>query len=112
MAYIVPRPNLNWKEKIYLPSIVAGMMITIKHLIRMLKGQTKVVMQYPEEKWDSHLPDHYRGAPTLVTDDHGRERCVASSFARRMRSRSNRRKFLPRIDLRKSRRGRSILRST
>ena len=24
MAYVVPRPNLTWKEKIYLPSIVAG----------------------------------------------------------------------------------------
>ena len=77
MAYVVPRPNLTWKEKIYLPSIVAGLAITIKHLKRMLSGQTKVVMQYPEEKWDSHMPDHYRGAPTLVTDEHGRERCVA-----------------------------------
>jgi NADH-quinone oxidoreductase subunit I len=77
MAYVVPRPNLTWKEKIYLPSIVAGLAITIKHLKRMLFGQTKVVMQYPEEKWDSHMPDHYRGAPTLVKDEHGRERCVA-----------------------------------
>ena len=23
------------------------------------------------------MPEHYRGAPTLVTDEHGRERCVA-----------------------------------
>ena len=71
MAYVVPRPNLTWKEKIYLPSIVAGLFITIKHLKRMLSGQTKVVMQYPEEKWDSHMPEHYRGAPTLVKDEHG-----------------------------------------
>jgi NADH-quinone oxidoreductase subunit I len=77
MAYVVPRPNLTWKEKIYLPSIVAGLAITFKHLKRMLKGETKVVMQYPEEKWDSHMPEHYRGAPTLVKDEHDRERCVA-----------------------------------
>jgi NADH-quinone oxidoreductase subunit I len=77
MAYVVPRPNLTWKEKIYLPSIVSGLAITFKHIKRMLAGQTKVVMQYPEEKWDSSLPEHYRGAPTLVTDEHGRERCVA-----------------------------------
>ena len=77
MAYVVPRPNLTWKEKIYLPSIVAGLAITFKHLRRMLSGQTKVSMQYPEEKWDKNLPDHYRGAPTLVKDDHDRERCVA-----------------------------------
>jgi NADH-quinone oxidoreductase subunit I len=77
MAYVVPRPNLTWKEKIYLPSIVAGMVITFKHLKRMLKGETHVVMQYPEEKWDAQMPENYRGAPTLVTDEHGRERCVA-----------------------------------
>ena len=77
MAYTVPRPKLTFAEKIYLPSIVAGLFITIKHLGRMLRGETKVVMQYPEEKWDSHLPPYYRGAPTLVKDEHGRERCVA-----------------------------------
>jgi NADH-quinone oxidoreductase subunit I len=26
-------------------------------------------MQYPEERWDEHLPEHYRGAPALVTDE-------------------------------------------
>jgi NADH-quinone oxidoreductase subunit I len=77
MAYTVPRPKLTFAEKIYLPSIVTGLAITFKHLKRMLKGETKVAMQYPEEKWDAHMPEHYRGAPTLVTDEHGRERCVA-----------------------------------
>jgi NADH-quinone oxidoreductase subunit I len=77
MAFTVPRPKLTFAEKIYLPSIVAGLMITFKHFKNMITGQTKVVMQYPEEKWDSHLPEYYRGAPTLVVDDHGRERCVA-----------------------------------
>ena len=77
MAYVVPRPNLTWKEKIYLPSILFGLMTTFKHLRRMLAGERKVIMQYPEEKWDSHMPEHYRGAPTLVMDDKGRERCVA-----------------------------------
>jgi NADH-quinone oxidoreductase subunit I len=77
MAYVVPRPNLTWKEKIYLPSIVAGLVTTLKHLGRMLKGERKIIMEYPEEKWDSRMPEHYRGAPTLVMDDKGRERCVA-----------------------------------
>ncbi len=77
MAITVPRPNLTWSEKIYLPAIVAACSITLRHLKNMLLGQTKVTMQYPEEKWDSHLPEHYRGAPTLVKDEHGRERCVA-----------------------------------
>ena len=76
MATIVSRPKLNFREKLYLPAIAAGLAITIKHLKNMLLGRTKVVMQYPEEKWDSHLPAHYRGAPVLVRDKE-RERCVA-----------------------------------
>jgi len=77
MAISIQRPKLNWAEKLYLPAIVGGLMITIKHFQKMLGGKTKVTMQYPEQKWDSHLPEHYRGAPTLVADDYGRERCVA-----------------------------------
>ena len=63
MAITVPRPKLNWRERLYLPAIVAGLAITIKHFKNMLLGRTKVTMQYPEQKWDSSLPDHYRGAP-------------------------------------------------
>lgn len=77
MAYTVTRPKLTLGDKLYLPQIVAGLAITIKHFKNMLLGRTKVIMQYPEEKWDANLPPHYRGAPTLVKDEHGRERCVA-----------------------------------
>lgn len=77
MAIQVRRPNLTFVEKLYLPAVASGMLITLKHFFKMLLGRTKVTMQYPEERWDSHLPDHYRGAPTLVKDDYGRERCVA-----------------------------------
>ena len=77
MSLTVRRPNLSWSEKIYLPAIFSGMAITIRHLKNMLTGKTKVTMQYPEEKWDSHLPEHYRGAPALVKDERDRVRCVA-----------------------------------
>ena len=77
MAITVRRPKLNFRERIYLPAILGGMAITFRHLKNMLLGRTKVTMQYPEEKWDSHLPEHYRGAPALVKDDTGRVRCVA-----------------------------------
>src|SRR6478735_3099633 len=77
MAYVVQRPELTFKEKAYLPSILNGMKITWNHLKKTLKGETKVTMQYPEEEWDAQLPEYYRGAPTLVTDEQGRERCVA-----------------------------------
>jgi NADH-quinone oxidoreductase subunit I len=77
MAYTIPRPKLTFAERMYLPTIVAGLAITWKHFKNMITGKTKVVMQYPEEKWDSHMPEYYRGAPTLVADEHGRDRCVA-----------------------------------
>lgn len=77
MAIVVQRPKLSFAEKLYLPAVLAGLMITLKHIKNLLAGKTKVTMQYPEEKWDAHLPEWYRGAPTLVKDEHGKERCVA-----------------------------------
>ncbi len=77
MSYVVQRPKLSFAERLYFPSILKGMKITLGHFMRFVFGKGKVTMQYPEEKWDAHLPEHYRGAPTLVTDEQGRERCVA-----------------------------------
>jgi NADH-quinone oxidoreductase subunit I len=77
MAIVVQRPKLNIFEKMYLPAIFKGLRITLGHAIKILSGKKKVTMQYPEEKWDSQLPEHYRGAPALVKDEQGRERCVS-----------------------------------
>lgn len=77
MALVVKRPKLTLAERCYLPSIVAGLAITWKHLKRAIFNKGIVTMQYPEEKWDASMPDWYRGAPTLVSDEHGKERCVA-----------------------------------
>jgi NADH-quinone oxidoreductase subunit I len=77
MPITVPRPKLTFKEQLYVPAIIGGIIITIKHFVNTLFGKTKVAMQYPEETWDSHLPAYYRGAPALVKYEVGRERCVA-----------------------------------
>jgi NADH-quinone oxidoreductase subunit I len=77
MALVVQRPKLSLAEKLYLPSILAGLAVTWRHLMRAIFKRGIVTMQYPEEKWDRNLPDWYRGAPTLVTDEHGKDRCVA-----------------------------------
>ena len=74
---VVKRPKLSLAEQFYLPAIVTGLAITLKHLRKLVSGKTKVTMQYPEERWDSQLPPWYRGAPALVKDEHGKERCVA-----------------------------------
>lgn len=77
MALVVQRAKLSLAEKLFLPAILSGLIITLRHFKNRLLGRTKVTMEYPEERWDAHLPEYYRGAPTLVTDEHGRERCVA-----------------------------------
>lgn len=77
MPIVVQRPKLSRLERMYFPGILKGLYITFKHAIKSLLGKTKVTMQYPEQKWDKELPEYYRGAPALVTDEQGRERCVA-----------------------------------
>ncbi len=77
MAYTVPRPKLTFGEKLFFPTLAKGLLLTFSHISKMFRGKTKVVLNYPEEKWDEHLPSYYRGAPALVRDEHGRERCVA-----------------------------------
>ncbi|NJK92710.1 MAG: NADH-quinone oxidoreductase subunit I [Blastochloris sp.] len=90
---IVQRKPLSWIEALYLPSIVGGLAITLKHFRRSVRGLLgfetikgkrtlmdmsstgMVTMQYPEEKWP--MPEGYRGAPTLVKDEEGREKCVS-----------------------------------
>ena len=62
------RPGLL--QRTYLPSILKGMWITLRHMFR-----RKVTMRYPEETWK--LPENYRGLPALVRDDDGRIKCVA-----------------------------------
>ncbi len=67
----VKRPGRpGFLERTYLPSILKGMWITLRHLFR-----PKVTMRYPEETWT--LPENYRGLPALVRDDEDRVKCVA-----------------------------------
>lgn len=77
MALVLERPKLSLAERLYLPALVGGLVLTIKHFFQTMTGKKKVTMQYPEQKWDQDLPEWYRGAPTLVTDEWGRERCVS-----------------------------------
>jgi NADH-quinone oxidoreductase subunit I len=78
---IVQRPKLAWHERWFISTLLKGLKITIGHGIKTFRqiagGKPKVTMEYPEQKWDEHLPDYYRGAPALVTDEQNRERCVS-----------------------------------
>src|ERR1700730_7382801 len=67
---IVKRDKLNFWERLYIPAIVDGFRVTLRHFFK-----KKVTMQYPEEKWA--VPEGYRGAPYLVKDPEGRTKCVS-----------------------------------
>ncbi len=61
---------MSFLERIYLPAILGGMWITLKHFFR--KSST---VKYPEEK--RPFSDVYRGLHVLKRDEEGRERCTA-----------------------------------
>src|SRR6202167_1280937 len=72
---IVNRKPLTFWEKLYLPAIVGGFKVTIRHALRSLFGGKTVTMEYPEQKWA--VPPDYRGAPYLVKDQEGNTKCVS-----------------------------------
>jgi NADH-quinone oxidoreductase subunit I len=67
---IIKRKKLSFWERLYLPAVIGGFRVTVRHFFR-----KKVTMQYPEEKWV--VPAGYRGAPYLVKDQEGRTKCVS-----------------------------------
>jgi NADH-quinone oxidoreductase subunit I len=67
---VVSNKQMTLKERIYLPAIIGGMMITLKHLFR-----KKVTISYPEQK--RPFAPVYRGMHVLKRDENGAERCTA-----------------------------------
>ena len=68
---VMEPPKLTWYEKMYLPQVLGGLFITIKHLLSF----RPVTVQYPEEV--KELPPRYRGLHVMPGDDDGEIRCVA-----------------------------------
>ncbi|MEY4886151.1 MAG: NADH-quinone oxidoreductase subunit NuoI [Bacteroidota bacterium] len=64
-----PKP-LNFMERLYLPNILMGMVITFKHIFK-----KKATIQYPEQK--RPFSSVFRGLHVLNRDEEGRERCTA-----------------------------------
>ena len=67
---VVSDKKMTFLEKIYLPAIVKGMLITLKHFFK-----KKATINYPEQKRE--FSQIYRGQHVLKRDDMGRERCTA-----------------------------------
>lgn len=67
---VVVKKELTFIEKLYLPAILQGLSITIKHMFK--KNAT---VKYPEVKRE--IASVYRGMHVLKRDDKGRENCTA-----------------------------------
>ncbi len=69
-AQKVQTASLSWSEKLYLPAILKGMVITFTHLFK----RTPTI-KYPEQKRE--IAPVYRGQHVLKRDEAGAERCTA-----------------------------------
>lgn len=67
---VVVKKEMTLMERMYLPAIFGGIIITIKHLFR--KAPT---VRYPEQK--RSISEIWRGQHVLKRDDQGAERCTA-----------------------------------
>ncbi|MBV9493377.1 MAG: NADH-quinone oxidoreductase subunit I, partial [Acidobacteria bacterium] len=70
------RKPLTLRERIYLPAVLSGMFITIRHLLKNLfniKGLPTI--SYPEVK--RVYSERFRGRHILTTREDGTTRCVA-----------------------------------
>jgi len=67
---VVVKKEMNFWERIYLPAILSGITITIKHFFR--KSST---IKYPEKTRE--ISAVWRGQHVLKRDENGAERCTA-----------------------------------
>jgi NADH-quinone oxidoreductase subunit I len=87
MSLVQPRPQLSFAERLYLPQIVGGLAVTIRHGVRNLALHTlhlfglardrraAVTVQYPEER--KVYSEGYRGAHRLTLKPDGSVRCTS-----------------------------------
>ena len=67
---VVVKKEMSFWERIYLPAVLGGIVITIKHLFR-----KKATVRFPEVKRE--ISAVWRGQHVLKRDEHGAERCTA-----------------------------------
>jgi NADH-quinone oxidoreductase subunit I len=67
---MVVKKEMTLAERLYLPAILGGVMITIRHLFK-----RKATIRYPEKK--RSFSPVWRGHHVLKRDDKGAERCTA-----------------------------------
>ena len=69
-AKVLEQKPMSFMERLYLPAILKGMGITLKHML-----QKKATIHYPEET--RPFSPVFRGLHVLNRDEEGRENCTA-----------------------------------
>ncbi len=67
---VIEPKEMNFWERMYLPAILQGLTITMKHFFT-----KKATIFYPEEQRE--FSENFRGLHSLKRDEDGRERCTA-----------------------------------
>ncbi len=67
---LVSNKKMTFMESMYLPAVIKGMGLTLKHVFR-----KPVTVRYPEEQRE--FAPVYRGMHVLKRDEEGRENCTA-----------------------------------
>ncbi len=66
---------LTLLERAYLPAIVKGLSITMRHFLKVVFAKGEVTVRYPEQKRE--FSENFRGMHSLKRDENGKERCTA-----------------------------------
>lgn len=74
MALVKKAKELTFIERLYLPAILQGMAITMRHFVKSLLGGG-VTIRYPEQH--KKVPDNYRALHVMPTHADGHIKCVA-----------------------------------
>ena len=72
---VLEEPVLTPLERYYLPQIIDGMRVTLRHMWS-VKARNRRVTQYPEQRRPQRI-ENYRGIHRLNRDPEGRVACVA-----------------------------------
>lgn len=67
---VLEQKPLTFMERIYLPAILKGLVITFKHIFK-----KKETIYYPEQQ--RYVSENWRGLHSLKRDENGKERCTA-----------------------------------
>jgi NADH-quinone oxidoreductase subunit I len=80
---VVQRPTPTLMDRLFIPAILKGLVITLGHLYRTMFFESRfdldsdgaITQQYPEVP--TRTAENYRGAPVLVKNPEGKVKCVS-----------------------------------